>query len=206
MLEVRNGEERDSRSPDVRRGPDVRVPTSPAVQGQPDLRVPRSPEVPQSRRRIYVYSRGVKFQSSEQALKALQKAGGPPQLDPEAVDVRDLWTEASCRFSDHTGLHYDIQWYVKKHALYAPKVLAAKARVRAAFAAGRRYVCLGFSCNQGRHRSVAMVELLATELARSVDQVEVHIMHLNSGAWRSGCRRGVCGKCAGWVADRIVQA
>ena len=99
------------------------------------------------------------------------RGDGPVPPSARIFDVRRVrnpWSDLALR--PLNGKHGAVQDYVKAD----PKALQAMAMARLALASHKR---IAFGCHGGKHRSVAIVELLAKELRKS--GWEIDVQHTN---------------------------
>lgn len=112
--------------------------------------------------------------------------GSSPEVDA-VWDVRKLHDP---RHSMCCGQNGTLQFNVAMHAaapvLFQEVYIALDNLSKVA----RRPIRLGFCCNRGRHRSVAVAELLAPLLQKMALRVAVH--HLTLGKWACGCPGSSC--------------
>jgi UPF0042 nucleotide-binding protein len=93
--------------------------------------------------------------------------------DIEVVDVRDMKNpHHNMRLRPMTGKDKDVQDFVKKDALYLHMFDQAAQMLD-------RTGSVAFGCLGGRHRSVAMAELVAEGMRRS--GAEVQVIHRELG-------------------------
>jgi UPF0042 nucleotide-binding protein len=92
---------------------------------------------------------------------------GAPVGSTRIVDLRDMRNPHKlAQLRDRTGLDRDVQIYVQEDPKFQGKLNAATAALKDGDV-------IAFGCFGGRHRSVAMCEILARRLAFHGEQVEI---------------------------------
>jgi len=107
--------------------------------------------------------------------------GPVPQVDA-VWDVRKLYDP---RHSLCCGQSGTLQFNVATHASAPALFQDIYATLDRLSASSKRPIRLGFYCNRGRHRSVAVAELLLPLLQKMALRAVVH--HLCLGKWACGC-------------------
>jgi hypothetical protein len=118
---------------------------------------------------------------------------GEQVLQGSAPEVHAVWDVRKLYDPRHSmccGLNGTLQFNIAMHTAAPSLFHDVYTTLDNLSKSAHRPIRLGFCCNRGRHRSVAVAELVAPLLRKMALRVAVH--HLTLGEWACGCPGSSC--------------